>query len=40
MLRTFYKYASDSEKKILKENFEVEPIKIKIIKLEKMFCKI
>ena len=32
-----YKYASDSEKKILKENFEVEPIKIKIIKLERMF---
>ena len=32
-----YKYASDSEKKTLKENFEVEPIKIKIIKLERMF---
>ena len=32
-----YKYASDSEKKTLKESFEVEPIKIKIIKLERMF---
>lgn len=32
-----YKYASDSEKKTLKEKFEVEPIKIKIIKLERMF---
>lgn len=32
-----YKYASDDEKKILKENFEVEPINIKIIKLERMF---
>lgn len=32
-----YKYASDEEKKILKENFEVEPINIKIIKLERMF---
>ncbi|MCI8273152.1 MAG: nucleotidyl transferase AbiEii/AbiGii toxin family protein [Clostridia bacterium] len=32
-----YKYASDIEKKTLKENFEVEPIKIKIIKLERMF---
>lgn len=32
-----YKYASDSEKKILKENFEVKPIEIKIIKLERMF---
>lgn len=32
-----YKYASDSEKETLKENFEVGPIKIKIIKLERMF---
>lgn len=32
-----YKYASDKEKKTLKENFEVEPINIKIIKLERMF---
>ena len=32
-----YKFASDSEKKTLKENFDVEPIKIKIIKLERMF---
>lgn len=32
-----YKYASDDEKKILKEKFEVEPIKIKVIKLERMF---
>ena len=32
-----YKFASDSEKKTLKENFNVEPIKIKIIKLERMF---
>lgn len=32
-----YKYASDKEKKTLKENFGVEPINIKIIKLERMF---
>lgn len=32
-----YKYASDIEKKTLKKNFEVEPINIKIIKLERMF---
>ena len=32
-----YKYASGEEKEILKEKFEVEPIKIKIIKLERMF---
>lgn len=32
-----YKYANDDEKKILRENFEVEPIKMKIIKLERMF---
>ena len=32
-----YKYANASEKKTLKEKFEVEPIKIKIIKLERMF---
>lgn len=32
-----YKFANDSEKKTLKESFEVEPIKIKIIKLERMF---
>lgn len=32
-----YKYASDDEKRTLKENFEVEPINIKIIKLERMF---
>ena len=32
-----YKCASDSEKKTLKENFDVEPIKIKILKLERMF---
>lgn len=32
-----YKYASDEEKRTLKENFEVEPINIKIIKLERMF---
>ena len=32
-----YKYASDDEKKTLKEKFEVEPINIKIIKLERMF---
>ena len=33
----FYNYANDDEKKILRENFEVEPIKMKIIKLERMF---
>lgn len=32
-----YKYASDDEKRTLSENFEVEPINIKIIKLERMF---
>ena len=32
-----YKYASDNEKKTLKEHFEVEPIKIKMVKLERMF---
>lgn len=32
-----YKYASDDEKIILNEEFEVKPINIKIIKLERMF---
>ena len=32
-----YKYASEAEKEILKNNFSVKEIKIKIIKLERMF---
>ena len=32
-----YKYASGDEKRTLKKNFEVGPINIKIIKLERMF---
>lgn len=32
-----YKYASEDEKEILKNNFSIKEIKIKIIKLERMF---
>lgn len=32
-----YKYANEDEKKILKEKFDVDQIKIKVIKLERMF---
>lgn len=32
-----YKMASDEEKEILRKNYEVYPIKLKIIKLERMF---
>lgn len=32
-----YKLASENEKKILKDNYEVKPIEIEVIKLERMF---